>query len=85
MTDWKAKTDEFVRKTEGFGKGPKQKMKASIEDMKTMIDRIDRTLDRLESECPVNWDSEKSEIEETMSALRLRWNDTASYSPDDFE
>lgn len=85
MTGWKAKTHDLITKSEGMSPGHNKKMAASIDDMKKMIDRIEQTLQRLERECPVNWHSEKDEIEQTMCELRERWNDTASYSPDDFE
>ncbi len=85
MSGWRAKTQDIIRRTEGMSEGPGEKMKSSIDDMKGMIERIERTLERLERECPVGWDEERAEIERTVSALHARWNDTASYSPDDFE
>jgi hypothetical protein len=40
MTAWKAKTYDLIRKTEEMSPSPDQKVKASIDDMKSMIDRI---------------------------------------------
>jgi hypothetical protein len=85
ISSWKAKTHDLVAKAEGNSPGQNPKMTASIDDMKAMIDRIELTIQRLEKECPVNWDSEKIESDQTMCELRERWNDTASFSPDDFE
>lgn len=85
MEGWKAKTHNLITKSEGMSPAHNRKMAASIDDMKAMIDRIEQTLQRLERECPVNWNSEKVEIEQAMCELRERWSDTASFSPDDFE
>lgn len=82
MTEWKAKTYDLIRETEGI---PGRRAKAAIDEMNAMIDRIQETLERLEKECPTNWDSEKTQIEETMCVMRERWSETASRSPDDFE
>lgn len=85
MTGWKAKTNDFITKTEGASPEPDRGLKESIDDMKRMIDRIEQTLHKLERECPVSWDAEREEIDRTMRELHARWSDTASYSPDDFE
>ena len=85
MTSWKAKTYDLIRKTEEMSPSPDQRVKASIDEMKTMIKRIEKTLERLETQCPVNWDSEKTEIEQVMCDMRERWNAAAAMSPDDLE
>ena len=85
MTEWKAKTYDLMRKAEENSPAPDPKAKAAIDDMKSMIDRIQETIERLEKECPTHWDSERAEIERTMCGMRERWNETASASPDDFE
>jgi hypothetical protein len=90
MTAWKAKTYDLIRQAEEMSPSPDQKVKASIDDMKAMIDQIENTLGKLETQCPVNWDSEKAEIEQVMCDMRERWNEAswneaAAMSPDDFE
>ena len=79
MKAWKAKTHDLIRKAEEGSPSPDQKVKASIDDMKAMIDRIEQTLGRLEKECPVNWDTEKAEIEQGMCDMRERWNEACSH------
>jgi len=85
MTTWKAKTYDLIKKAEEMSPSPDQKVKASIDDMKSMIDRIESTIGKLETQCPVHWGSEKAEIEQVMCDIRERWNEAASMSPDDFE
>lgn len=85
MTAWKAKTYDVMRKTEKISPSPDNKMKAAVDDMKAMIDRVELTLKRLEDQCPVNWDSEKAEIEQEMCNIQDRWNEAAAMSPDDLE
>ncbi|RJR46444.1 MAG: hypothetical protein C4576_10790 [Desulfobacteraceae bacterium] len=85
MAGWKAKTSALITKSEAMSPAHNKKMADSIDDMKAMIERIEQTLRKLERECPVNWDPEKSEIEQTMCELRDRWSDASSFSPDDFE
>ena len=85
MTAWKAKTYDIIRKTERMSPSPNKKVRASIDEMKAMIDRIELTLERLEDQCPVNWDSEKAEIEQVICDMRERWSEAAAMSPDDLE
>jgi len=85
MAAWKAKTYDLIRKAEDMSPKPNQKVKASIDEMKGMISRIEGMLEKLERECPVKWDSEKAEIEQVMCDIQERWNEAASMSPDDFE
>ncbi|RJR41530.1 MAG: hypothetical protein C4576_17645 [Desulfobacteraceae bacterium] len=85
MSGWKARTSGLITKSEAMSPAHNRKMAASIDDMKAMVERIEQTLKKLENECPANWDSEKGDIEQTMCELRERWNETASFSPDDFE
>jgi len=85
MTAWKAKTYDLIRRAEIASPAPDQKARASIDDMKSMIDGIEKTLGKLEVQCPVNWGSEKAEIEEAMCDIRERWIQASSMSPDDFE
>jgi hypothetical protein len=85
MTEWKAKTYDLIRKAQDRSPTPDQTVKASIDDMKAMIDRIEHTVARLEKECPINWDSEKAEIEQVMCDMRERWSEAAAMSPDDLE
>ncbi len=85
MTAWKAKTYDLIRRTKELFPDQDSKARAAIEDMKSMIDRIEQTLYRLEEQCPVRWESEKIEIDQAMCGIRERWNEAASLSPDDFE
>jgi hypothetical protein len=85
MNAWKAKTYDLIRKAEEMSPSPDQKVRASIDDMKAMIDRIEQTLGRLEKECPVNWDSEKNEIDQVVCDMKERWIVVEDLSPDDLE
>jgi hypothetical protein len=85
MTAWKAKTYDLIRKAEDMSPKPNPRVKASIDEMKGMISRIEGMLEKLERECPVKWDSEKAEIEQAVCDIQERWNEAASMSPDDFE
>jgi hypothetical protein len=85
MTAWKAKTYDLMRKMEKMSPDPDKKRAASIAEMEAMIDRVEQILEKLEKECPVNWDTEKAELDHMICDIRERWSEASAASPDDFD
>jgi Tfp pilus assembly protein PilO len=84
MTEWKAKTYDLIRELDRRSPSDKARASASIDDLGQMIDEIEKRIDRLEDQCPANWDSERVELGEMVAELEEKWGETAAMSPDDF-
>lgn len=83
MTEWKAKTYDLMRELDR--RSPvDRRASASIDDLGRMIDEIEKKINRLEDQCPANWDPERVELEEMVAELKDKWSETAAMSPDDF-
>jgi hypothetical protein len=85
MTGWKAKSYDLMRKMEKMSPGPDENRAASIAEMGAIIDRVEQILEKLEKECPVNWDAEKAELDHMICDIKERWSEASAASPDDFE
>ena len=85
MTGWKAKTYDLMRKMEKMSPYPDKDREASIAEMGAIIDKIERIVETLERECPVNWDSEKAELDQMICDMKERWSEASASSPDDFD
>lgn len=84
MTEWKAKTYDLIRDLDKRSPAERTSASVSIDDLGRMIDEIEKKIDRLEDQCPANWDTERVELEEMMTELKDKWSETAAMSPDDF-
>jgi hypothetical protein len=84
MTEWKAKTYDLIRELDRRSPSDKAKASGSIDDLGRMIDEIEERIDRLEDQCPADWDSERVELGEMVAELKEKWGETAAMSPDDF-
>jgi hypothetical protein len=73
LIGWKAKIYDAIRKSANLPVDQKEKVNPLIQDLHQMVDDIDSRLSLLEKECPVEWDSHKTEIEGKMSQMNDRW------------
>jgi hypothetical protein len=85
MTGWKAKTYDLLRKMEKMSLDPDKNRAASIAEMGAIIDKIEQTIGKLEKECPVNWESEKTELDRMICDITEKWSEASEMSPDDFD
>jgi hypothetical protein len=85
MTGWKAKSYDLIRNMEKMSPGPDEKKAASIAEMGALIERVEQILEKLEKECPANWDSEKAKLDNMIRDIGEKWKEASAASPDDLE
>lgn len=85
MWGWRAKSYDLIRNMEKMSLGPDEKRAASIAEMGAIIDRVEQILEKLEKECPANWDLEKAELDHMICDMRVKWSEASAASPDDFD
>ena len=86
LMSWKARIDNLVRALDKVPSAKRTKAMQSVEGIHGVVEDIEKRIDRLEKECPVEWGPEKVELEKKFDQLRtsceLVWPDI---SPDDLE
>ena len=82
---WKTISHDLMRNMKKMSAGPDENRTASIAEMGAIIDRVEQILGKLEKECPVNWDSEKAELDRMICDIREKWGESSAASPDDFD
>ena len=85
LVGWKAKAYDLLKAMDKRSATEKQKAGASMDDLGRMIDEIETKIKRLETQCPLNWDAERIELETMIAELEEKWGEAAEMSPDDFE
>ncbi len=73
LIGWKAKVYDVIRRTNQLPDSEQGKVMPMIKDLYAVVDDLNDRIDQLESECPAEWDSQKSEIENRMSRMQDRW------------
>lgn len=85
MTGWKTKSHDLMRNLKKMSASPDANRASSIAEMGSIIDKVEQILEKLEKECPANWDSEKAELDHMICDIRGRWSEASAASPDDFD
>lgn len=72
---WKAKLYDAIRKTENLAKADKDKVAPLVKDLNELVDDLDRHIQQLAEECPLEWAEQKAEIQAKLSQVNTKWND----------
>ena len=72
---WKAKLYDVIRKTENLAEGDKKKVVPLVKGLNELVDDLDRRIQQLAEECPLEWDTQKAEIQARLSQVNTKWND----------
>ena len=72
LIGWKAKLYDVIRKTETMEKG---EVAPLVKELNALVDEIDNRIQYLAEECPLEWDSQKADIQEKLSQMDTKWND----------
>lgn len=72
---WKAKLYDVIRKTENLDQLDKDKVVPLVKNLNQLVDDIDNRIRLLAEECPLEWDSQKTEIQEKLSQVITKYND----------
>jgi hypothetical protein len=73
LTGWKAKVYDVVRRVEKLSTGEREPFVPMLRDLHMIVDELSDRIDRLQKECPTEWNPDKEEIEGKMSQLRDNW------------
>ncbi|MEE9566351.1 MAG: hypothetical protein V3W17_02530 [Desulfobacteria bacterium] len=73
LIGWKEKLVDVVRKADKLPTGDKEKVVPMIQDLHMVVEELGDRIDKLEKECPTEWNPRKVEIEGRMSKLRDNW------------
>jgi hypothetical protein len=88
VASWKAKVNDLMRTVYGSASEPDETIASSMQKLSDMIDELERKIERLDTECPANWDKEKADLERIISGMNEIWEDVyrraSAKSPDDF-
>jgi hypothetical protein len=72
---WKAKLYDVIRKTENLDQVDKDKVVPLVKNLNQLVDDVDNRIRLLAEECPLEWDSQKTEIQEKLSQVKTKYND----------
>ena len=75
LIGWKAKLYDVIRKTETLDKVNRDETAPLIKELNDLVDDLDKRIQLLAEECPLEWDSQKAEIQEKLSQVNAKWND----------
>ena len=73
LIGWKAKLYDAIRKTETLGKLDKSKVEPVLKELNGLVDDVDKHIKLLADECPLEWESQKSEIQEKLSQVDTKF------------
>jgi methylaspartate ammonia-lyase len=75
---WKAKMYDMVRKVERLRSSDKEKVAAQVEQLHKHIEDMEHLIEQLQSECPVEFGSEKRQIDETTAGMKKKYEEAMS-------
>ncbi|MFQ6003002.1 MAG: hypothetical protein ACE5KJ_04575 [Candidatus Zixiibacteriota bacterium] len=75
LIGWKAKVYDVVRKFDKKPTGDKDKVAHEIRDLHMVIEELTDRIERLQRECPTQWEPDKIELESKISELKTKWED----------
>ena len=75
LIEWKAKLYDAIRKTEDLDKMNRGEVAPLLGRLNELVDDLDKHIKLLAEECPLEWDSQKTEIKEKFSQVNSKWNE----------
>jgi hypothetical protein len=75
---WKAKMYDMVRKVDKLRGSDKEKVASQVEVLHKHISDMERIIEQLQTECPVEFGPQKKQIEETSQGLKEKYEDAMS-------
>ena len=73
LTGWKAKLYDVIRKSETLDAEDKEKVGATLSELHEIVYDLDKRIEWLSNECPVDWVGPKEEIEDKISQIDAKW------------
>ena len=75
---WKARMYDMVRKVDKLRRSDKEKISAKVEELHKNISEMERMIEQLQTECPLEFGSEKKQIEETNADMKKQYEEAMS-------
>jgi hypothetical protein len=75
---WKAKMYDMVRKVEKLRSSDKEKIAARVDQLHRHIEDMERLIEQLQTECPLEFDAEKKQIDQTTAGMKQKYEDAMS-------
>lgn len=75
LIGWKAKMYDMVRKIDRLRGIDKDSMQAKVEELHKNVGNMERIIDQLRTECPLEYGGQEKEIDAASSNLKSKYND----------
>jgi methylaspartate ammonia-lyase len=75
---WKAKMYDMVRKVDKLRGSEKEKVAAQVEELHQQVTEMERLIEQLQTECPVDFGPQKNQLEKTGEGLKKKYEDAMS-------
>ena len=75
LYSWKAKMYDMVRKVDKLRGSEKEQVASKIEDLHKHISEMERIIEKLQTECPVDFGPQKKQIEESTEDMKKKYED----------
>lgn len=75
---WKARMYDMVRKVDKLRRSDKEKVIARVEELHRNIADMERLIEQLQTECPIEFGSEKKQFEATGAEMKKKYEDAMS-------
>ena len=72
---WKAKMYDMIRKVDQLRSSDKDKILTRVEELHKNISEMESLIEKLQSECPIEFGAEKKQIEGTTADMKKRYED----------
>ena len=72
---WKAKMYDMVRKVDKLRSSEKEKIASKVEELHKHISDMEHIVEQLQTECPVEFEPQKSQIEESAEGMKKKYED----------
>ena len=75
---WKAKMYDMVRKVDKLRGSEKEKIASQVKELHKHISDMERIIDQLQTECPVEFGPQKKQFEESTEGMKKKYDDAMS-------
>ena len=75
---WKAKMYDMVRKVDKLRNSDKETVLTQVKELHNNIADMERLIEQLQTECPIEFGAEKKQIEETAAGMKKNYEDAMS-------
>ena len=72
---WKAKMYDMVRKVDKLRGSEKEKVASRVKELHQHISEMERLIEQLQTECPVDFGPQKKQLEKTGEGLKKKYED----------